>query len=258
VGESDLMLSVLTPLHGRLELRANGARKSKRRFPGGLPVGGRGEATVAGKGARAPGQIGRLLSFEPRADNAGIGRSLETFAYTAYSCELAEQLVTGSQEDPRVFAALVGALEGALARPTPVVLRTFELRLLDALGHLPALEFCCACGAAALKTRLAHVAFDVERGGVLCSDHAAVSFAEDGPARGRRVPTGVLRAAASLVSDAGEPSDVVEGLTPTQRRALRDLVLRIVRVHLRRPLKSSALFAQLMAPANGGGKDSLK
>lgn len=250
VGEADLMLSMLTPLRGRLELRAAAARKSKRRFPGGLPVGARGQATVAGKSSRAPGQVGRLLSFEPRADNSAIGRSLEGFAYTAYICEVADQLVSGSQADPRTFAVLVQALEAALDRARPVVLRAYELRLLEALGHLPALDACCVCGTRTLDAPGAQVAFELRRGGVLCSEHAAVV--------GARISADVVRVAHALVDDADlERADTrLESLTPTERRALRDLVLEIVRGHLRRPLRSRALFAQLLPQRVGRGGTS--
>ena len=44
--EADLIVVLLTAARGRVECHARGARKSRRRFPGGLPTGARGEATI--------------------------------------------------------------------------------------------------------------------------------------------------------------------------------------------------------------------
>ncbi len=226
VGESDLVVVMLTATRGRVEARARGARKSRRRFPGGLPAGGRGIARIA----RGRGAMPRLEDFAPSSDHAALGRDLEAFAYAAYLCELVDQLVSGHTADPRIFAALVDALEASIQGPSPWVLRRFELRLLDGLGQLPALDACCVCGAE--RPEQGTIAFDPRRGGVLCERHAGSA---------ERVPLQVLEAAEDLLQH-GEAPTMLED---DARRALRDLCVGPIRARLRRPLRSLAFFKQL-------------
>ena len=168
LGESDLLVVLLTPEHGKVEAAARGARNSKRRFPGGLPSGLRGLATIT----RGRGSLARLERFEATIDHSPVGRDLDRFAYVAYLCELTDELVLGRHPDPLVFAALCTALEAVIGGvPRPGQLRRYELALLAGLGLLPALVDCCACGEPVPCSPGDTVAFDVGRGGVLCLAH---------------------------------------------------------------------------------------
>ena len=81
--EADLLVVLLTPQHGKIRCTARNARKSKRRFAGGLPSGALGEATmhparrVAGRGEAG---LWRLESFRSVHDLSGLGRDLDRFA----------------------------------------------------------------------------------------------------------------------------------------------------------------------------------
>lgn len=236
VRESDLVVILLSPRRGKLETIARGARKSRRRFPGGLPVGARGEASVS----TGRGSLMTLDGFALQADHSGIGRDLTTFAFVSYMCELTDHLVDGSHGDPRLFAALCEGIEVALeGSPPPLVLRRFELTLLDSLGLLPTFGHCCVCGsdlAPELGVGRGGAAYDAARGGALCPKHAGGA---------KRVDPGVLAACAALVDQEPDP---LAGATLAQRRGVRDLALEVVRRHLRRPLKSLEFFAQLPSP----------
>ena len=230
LGESDLLVVLLTPDQGKVETAARGARNSKRRFPGGLPSGLRGLAGIA----RGRGTLARLERFEATADSSAIGRDLDRFAYVAYLCELTDELVLARHPDPLIFAALCTALSAVIGGvPRPGELRRYELALLHALGLLPALELCCACGAAALASAEG-VAFDVARGGVLCLAHDRGAT---------HVPEQVLQAARELAN--GADPGPLDQASPEARRALRDLTQTALRAHLRRPLRSLAFFAAL-------------
>lgn len=231
LGEADLLVVLLTPEQGKLETAARSARNSKRRFPGGLPSGLRGLATIA----RGRGSLARLERFEATADHSPVGRDLDRFAYVAYLCELTDELVLARHADPLVFAALCTALAAVIdGPPRPGELRRYELALLHALGLLPALELCCACGEPALAGVEGTVAFDATRGGVLCLAHE----------RGApRLPAAVLDAARQLA--AGADPGPLEAAPAEDRRALRDLTQAALRAHLRRPLQSLAFFAAL-------------
>jgi DNA repair protein RecO (recombination protein O) len=230
--ESDLIVVLLTPGRGKVDCLARGARRSRRRFPGGLPTGARGEAGIdPGRGG-----LSVLTSFTPTVDHGVLGRSLELFAYVAYLCELCDQLIDGSSEDPAAFAHLCEAIESATAAAEPMLLRRFELGLLDALGHLPALERCSVCGSPPQVTDEG-VALSRERGGVLCLAHARAA---------RRIPMAVVELAVVLLYGDPEARAAAHAQADVStRRGLRDLCREWIYPHLRSPLRSLAFFAQL-------------
>lgn len=240
LGESDLLVVLLTPEFGKLETAARGARNSKRRFPGGLPAGLRGLAGVT----RGRGSLARLERFEASADHTPVGRDLDRFAYVAYLCEVTDELVLAKHADPPVFVALCTALAAVIdGPPQPGELRRYELALLHALGLLPALACCCVCGEPASAGSDGGVAFAAERGGVLCRVHERGAL---------RMPGEVLAMALELASG-GDPGPL--NAAPVElRRALRDLTQTALRPHLRRPLHSLAFFAAL--PRGDAGRSA--
>lgn len=240
LGESDLLVVLLTPEHGKVETAARGARNSKRRFPGGLPSGLRGLATIT----RGRGSLARLERFEATVDHTPVGRDLDRFAYVAYLCELTDELVLGRHPDPLVFAALCTALEAVIGgAPRPGALRRYELALLRGLGLLPALVDCCACGEPVEPGDT--VAFDAARGGALCLAHGRGAA---------RLPGAVLAAAQRLA--VGEDPAPLDDAPALERRALRDLTQSALKAHLRRPLQSLGFFAALARPASAAAPEA--
>lgn len=238
--ESDLIVVLLTPGRGKIDCIARGARRSRKRFPGGLPIGARGEVGLD----RARGSLAVLLSFTPSFDHSGLGRDLEAFAYVAYLCELSDQLVGGSAADPTTFGRLCEAIEHAMtwaggeAVQKPALLRRYELGLLDSLGLLPALEHCSVCGAPA-DTSEDGVAFSLSRGGVACLAHASGE---------RRRPAPVLDLATTLLhADPNTRERAYAQADHAIRRGLRDLCRELIQPHLRAPLRSLGFFAQIAA-----------
>jgi DNA repair protein RecO (recombination protein O) len=262
--EADLLVVLLTPDHGKVRCAARNARKSRRRFAGGLPGGALGEATLH-PGRRRTSAIGRgeaglwrLEAFRSVHDLSGLGRDLDRFAYVAYLCELTDALVHEPEPDPRRFAALAEAITTVLASTGPAdpgILRRFELRLLDTLGLLPSLRDCCVCGMPVVDAGApsgpdedAEVAFDGPRGGVLCPAHAQPSqrcSAVVLRACQRLLDTDVDPTAASLPSGPDDALRELAAAPAEDRRALRDLTATVVRAQLRRPLRSLEFLRQV-------------
>lgn len=236
--ESDLIVVLLTPGHGKIDCIARGARRSRKRFPGGLPVGARGEAQLA-EHQRSRGALVNLDDFAPSSDHAKLGRDLELFAYVAYLCELSDQLIGAAEADPTCFARLCEALEAAMDATHPAILRRYELALLDGLGLLPALAQCSVC-ASPIDEQDDGVAFSRERGGALCLAHSRAAL---------RIPGSVLTLATRLLdhanTDASADAATYAEVDPDTRRALRDLCRELLRPHLRTPLRSLGFFAQI-------------
>lgn len=256
LGDADLLVVLLTPEYGKVRAAARNARKSKRRFAGGLTGGALGTASVV----RRTGSLWRLDGFTAIVDHAAVGRDLTRFAYVAYLCELTDALVVMPEPDPRLFAALSTALAQTIQQaPDPGVLRWYELALLSALGLLPALTDCAVCGETVDSTTRDTTRFDPRRGGVLCTVHGAGGAADHtgGLRSGGRRPVAALEAAAALVRDAQPPRwGAKDASCPpaTVRRAVRDLLQELLRPHLRRPLRSLEFFAAL--PRAGGAGDT--
>lgn len=243
LGEADLLVVLLTPGGGKIRAAARNARRSRRRFAGGLPGGALGEATLA----RGRGSLRRLEAFTLLRDPAVLGRDLERFAYVAYLCELTDALVHEPEPDPELFAGLAEAIESVLdGGSRPATLRRYELRLLRTLGLAPAFETCCVCGTPVLgeaASARGTVRFDAARGGALCPAHAGdAAF----------IPIEVMTLTCALLDapaeEAGAVGDCLETADRETRRTLRDLTATLVRGHLRRPLRSLEFFAKL-----GGG-----
>lgn len=232
LGEADLLVVLLTPEHGKIEAAARSARNSRKRFPGGLPAGQRGNAALA----RGRGSLARLEQFEPTSDHTPVGKDLERFAYVAYLCELTDELVYGRNPDAPVFAALCTALAAVIeGAPRPAELRRYELALLDGLGLLPAVQNCCVCGVDVVSGAAdGALGFDAGRGGLVCGEHAAGA---------PRVDAAVVAAMRDLAAG-GDPA-ALEGAPAEVRRSLRDLTQAALKAHLRRPLHSLAFFAAI-------------
>lgn len=235
LGEADLLVVLCTPQTGKIRCAARNARKSRRRFPGGLPGGSLGEADLV---PPKRGTLWRLDRFTPGLDMSWVGRDLDRFAYVAYVCELTDVLVQEPEADPRLFAALSRALARIVSEPPdPGVLRAYELQLLDALGYLPSLDCCCVCGRGVQDaTRLD---FHLESG-FACPEHDR---------GGASVAREVVELCEALRTDADDARTRLAAAPAELRREVRDLGTAWVRRHLTRPLRALEFFAKV----GGGG-----
>ena len=230
-GESDRVVTLLGRDTGRLSAMARGARKSLRRFGGGLGLGARGEATL-----REPphSEMLSLESFEVVDGRTGLGADLGRTAHAGYAAELCDRLCAIRQPEPEVFHWLDRFLtlleaRGASAERT----RAFELGLFARLGIGPSLGACAACGSRDLGDQV--VRFDPERGGVMCAACAR---------RGTLLFPAARRALEQLASTPLEDADRL-ALDRDLNAACRNAVLDLVAIHVPGPLKSLEFMAKL-------------
>ncbi len=234
-GEADRVVTLLGRDTGRLSAMARGARRSVRRFGGGLGLGARGEATL-----REPphSELLALESFEVSDGRTTLGADLGRTAHAGYAAELCDRMCPVRHPEPEVFDWLdrfLGLLEarGASAERA----RAFELGLFARLGLAPSLGACAACGRGDLGEQV--VRFDPERGGVIC---------------GACAPRGSLlfpAARQALQRLATSPLEDVDGsrLDKDLGAACRHAVGELVAFHVPGPLKSLEFIAKL----KGGG-----
>ena len=224
-GEADRVVTLLGRSTGRVSAIARGARKSLRRFGGGLGLGAAGEATLRERG---DADLMVLERFEVHEGRLGLGSDLGRTAQAGYVAELCEKLCGPRQPEPAVHDWLAHFLdllehEGATAPR----LRVFELGLLVRLGLGPAFSACVGCGRVDLGADEG-VRLVPERGGVVCQDCAR---------RGSPLTPATRRA---LLRLSGLDLDQAAGETLDRdlNAACRQAIFELIGLHLAGPLKS--------------------
>jgi DNA repair protein RecO (recombination protein O) len=215
-GESDRVVTLIGRNTGRLSALARGARKSQKRFGGGLGLCAVGEA---GLRERHGAELLTLERFDLHESYASLASDVARMAHAAYVAELVSKLCAPRQVEPEVYDWLLGFL-GALDRhgASAERLRVFELGLLARLGFGPMLETCAVCGGAQFPAAASaeEVAFrwDPERGGVVCGACGK---------RGRPIRAIVRRALVRLAGSAVDAA-VLESLPADVNRGGRDAI----------------------------------
>ena len=223
-GESDRVVVLLCARRGKVSALAKGARRSQRRFAGGLGLLQLGRATLA---ERPGAELARLDRFEPTETWPGLYTDLGKIAHAGYAAELLDALAPPRQPDPPIFAlacAFARALEAGEARVE--LLRVFELTLLDRAGLRPVLDRCVACGRPADDGAGQRV--DPHRGGIVCGRCGGEGPLLDGAAR-----TALRAAQATDLADAHALH-----LAPAARPGARAALQAILGAHLGRTLRS--------------------
>jgi DNA repair protein RecO (recombination protein O) len=232
-GEADRIVTLLTRVRGKVSAIARGARKSRRRFAGGLGLFAHGRATVK---VRRGADLALLESWQPLVDHTGLAADVARMAHAGYVCEIARDLSAADHPDAEVFdlvAETLAVLSAPDRPPCVETLRVFELRLLDALGFAPMLDRCTACGRDDLGG--AGMRFDLSRGGVTCRHCHGV-----GPELPEAARRALLRARGSSPSQAHELE-----LDPVTNAACRDAMVAAIQHQLGRPLRSVEFIAKV-------------
>lgn len=223
-GEADLVVTLLAPELGRVSALARAARKSARRFAGGLEPGLGGEARLR---ERPGAELMSLEGFEAHSARRGIAAELAKAAHAAYAVELCDRLCPSRQPEREVFVWLDEMLDRLdRGRASVERLRVFELGLLRALGLAPSLDRCAQCGRA--ETGDEEVLWRPESGGVYCQRCG-------GPAEHM---SGGTRTALARLQGATLGEAETLALDRTTAAACRRAVLALIRQHVHGPLRS--------------------
>ncbi len=241
-GEADRIVTLFGRETGRLSALARGARKSQRRFAGGLGLCAIGEALLR---EREGVELLTLESFDVASGQAGLGADVGRMAHAAYAAELVGKLCAPRQVEGAVYDWLATFLrcldaDGANA----LRLRVFELGLLRTLGLGPVVDACAVCAGARYAGRdPATVAFrwDPDRGGAVCVACA----------RGGRPLSPAAREALGRLCRLSLEYAGAEALSADVNRDCREALLEIIGHHASGPLKSVEFIAKLAAGPGG-------
>ena len=152
--ETDKLLTILTPQHGKLTVRARGARRNKSRIAAASQLLAYSEMKLfVYKDHCTLDEAGSLAQFW------NIRSDLALLALGSYFAELTRLVADADAPNAGLLSLLLNGLYAldTLQKPAPLVKAAFELRLLALSGYEPALSACAVCGNPAPETPMLHL-----------------------------------------------------------------------------------------------------
>ena len=236
--ESSRIVRLLTRDAGLRSAVAKGARRSHRRFGGGLDLFSQGSAFLHVKAGR---ELDTLSGFEDARGRPALAADLERFTGAETIAEIA--LRFGREgADVDLFDVTAAALD-AIAESSEQRAREATLaaawQLMAALGFAPALGECAECGSTLDDGDRA--LFSHSAGGALCSRCAPLT------AGGRRLPA-AARGAIVAWTAGQRVAELVDADARAHQRLLREFLG--FHVHDGRPMRAFDLWEDLARPAS--------
>jgi DNA repair protein RecO (recombination protein O) len=184
LGEKDRLVTFLTRERGKVRAVAKGSRNPRSRLTGAS------ELFNVVKLLLAVGRTFDIVSqCEVTRGFGALAQDLERMALASGAVELTDALVAEGEPQPRLFAALLAALDGIAGAGDPAAAaRCFELHALCELGYSPVLDRCVICN----RRDPGAVALSASAGGVVCERCFAAA------ADGMAISSRALRALRSL------------------------------------------------------------
>ena len=161
LGEADRILTLLTRDLGKIRVVARGVRRPKSRLGGQMELLSQVSLTAS---------VGRDLDVVIEAQTVNrhqkLSEQLDRLSHGIYLCELLDGFTVEHSPAYQVYRLAVDTLSQLESVADPwLLVRRFEMRLLDESGFKPELTHCVECGAV-LEPR--DHRFNVSSGGVSC------------------------------------------------------------------------------------------
>lgn len=140
-GETDRIITLFSREHGKIGAIAKGAKKALSRFAGVSEVMTRSNCQLAtGK------SLDVVTQSEITESHPGVRNDLIRMAHGLYLVDLIDNATVERHPNPELFDLLAATLEALESVVSPALLvRWFEIRLLDDLGYNPDLTNCALC-----------------------------------------------------------------------------------------------------------------
>jgi len=161
LGEADRILTLYTPHLGKIQAVAKGVRRPRSKLAGHLELLSHSQVSLArGRNLDTITGSQTINSFLP------LKTDLELTAHALYTIELVDQFTADQIENYPLFQLLLETMHLLCqAGDNELVLRYFELHLLNEVGYRPQLQHCVSC-----RSTLEPVtnSFCSSAGGILC------------------------------------------------------------------------------------------
>jgi len=161
LGEADRILTLYTPQLGKVQAVAKGVRRPRSKMSGHLELLTHSLVSLArGKNIDTVTGTQTINSFLP------LKSDLKLTSYALYATELVNQFGAENLENQPLFELLLQTLQRLCqGGDNELVLRYFELHLLNEVGYRPQLEHCVSCRS---KLKETTNSFCPGAGGMLC------------------------------------------------------------------------------------------
>jgi len=169
LGEADRILTLYTPHLGKIRAVAKGVRRPRSKLAGHLELLTHSLVSLA-RGRNLDTIIGSqtINSFLP------LKSDLQLTSYALYAVELTEQFTADNIENHRLFQLLLETMHRLCqGNNNELVLRYFELHLLNEVGYRPQLQQCVSCHSPLEPTINS---FCSSAGGMLCPNCGQSQF----------------------------------------------------------------------------------
>ena len=222
LGEADSILTFYTPHLGKIQGFARSLRKPKSKMAGHLELLTHSQVLLArGRNIDTITGAQTINSFMP------LKTDLDLTSYALYATELVNQFTADNVEDYPLFQLLIETLQSlSNGGDNELILRYFELHLLDMAGYRPQLEHCVTCKSA-LKD--ATNLFSPGAGGMLCPGCRQSQLAYPLSEKARKVLLLLQNSDYSAVSELEIDRELSRQLEMVMRNYLRYLLEREVK-----------------------------
>jgi DNA repair protein RecO (recombination protein O) len=233
LGEADTILTLYTPHLGKIQGFAKSLRKTKSKMAGHLELLTHSQISLArGRNIDTLTGAQTINSFLP------LKSDLELSSCALYATELVNQFAAADAEDYPIFQLLLATLKRLSQKDnSDLVLRYFELQLLNEVGYRPQLEQCVACHK---PLKESNNAFCPAAGGIVCTDcRPTLSFSYPLSLETQR--------ALRLLQNSDYETVSQMTLTPKLSHQLEVVIRNYIRYLLEREVKSAAWLDTLKA-----------
>jgi len=163
LGEADRILTFYTPYLGKMQAFAKGVRRPRSKLAGHLEL-----LTYSLVSLARGRNLDTIIGSQTINSFISLKSDLELTSYALYVAELIDKFTADEVENYPLFQLLLETLERLCeADDKELVLRYFELHLLDKVGYRPQLQQCVSCH---LPLKPVTNSFCPSAGGMLCSN----------------------------------------------------------------------------------------
>ena len=168
LGEADKIIVLFTKERGKIRVVAKGVRKTKSTLAAGLEPFTYNHVLVY----QGNSDLGNLSQCEIESSFAELRDDFVKMSYASYAAELVNELTIDKDDNKLLFDLLLITYRLLSdSDKNNLIIRTFELKLLNLLGYRPYLEHCVKCGVQLDKS----FKFNALEGGLVCGDCAAAA-----------------------------------------------------------------------------------
>ncbi|MGM0500989.1 MAG: DNA repair protein RecO [Bacillota bacterium] len=162
LGEADKIIVLFSRERGKIRVVAKGVRKTKSTLAAGLEPFTHNHILVY----QGNSDLGNLSQCDIETSFADLRSDFVKTAYASYAAELVNELTIDNDINKLLFDLLLLTYRLlSTSEKNNLIIRTFELKLLNILGYRPHLDNCVKCGAELDS----NFYFSAAEGGLLCS-----------------------------------------------------------------------------------------